>query len=41
MFDNEINPEPNPNKKRHELKKGVYLLPNLLTSASLFGGFTR
>jgi CDP-diacylglycerol--serine O-phosphatidyltransferase len=37
MFDNELNSEPDPKKRR--VKKGVYLLPNLLTSASLFGGF--
>lgn len=37
MLDNEINPEDT--KKRKKPKKGVYLLPNLLTSASLFGGF--
>jgi len=36
MLDNEINIE-NPEKKK--IKKGVYLLPNLITSASLFGGF--
>ncbi len=37
MFDNELNPETDP--KKSGMKKGVYLLPNLLTSASLFGGF--
>ncbi len=37
MFDNEINPEPD--TKKRGVKKGIYLLPNLLTSASLFGGF--
>src|SRR3972149_1263501 len=36
MLDNEINIE-SPEKKK--IKKGVYLLPNLITSASLFGGF--
>ncbi|MBI5902706.1 MAG: CDP-alcohol phosphatidyltransferase family protein, partial [Deltaproteobacteria bacterium] len=35
MLDNELNPETSQKK----LKKGVYLLPNLITSASLFGGF--
>ncbi len=39
MFDNEIDPEPGKKGRRRKLKKGVYLLPNLLTSASLFGGF--
>ncbi len=37
MLDNEIHQEENVKKKK--LKKGVYLLPNLMTSASLFGGF--
>jgi len=37
MLDNEIRQEENVKKKK--LKKGVYLLPNLMTSASLFGGF--
>ncbi len=37
MLDNEIQQENNPKKKN--IKKGVYLLPNLITSASLFGGF--
>ncbi len=37
MLDNEINQEDNVKKKK--FKKGVYLLPNLMTSASLFGGF--
>ena len=37
MFDNELNSETDP--KKRGMKKGVYLLPNLLTSASLFGGF--
>lgn len=35
MLDNEIQQE----EGRKRLKKGVYLLPNLITSASLFGGF--
>lgn len=35
MLDNELNPETSQKK----LKRGVYLLPNLITSASLFGGF--
>jgi len=38
MLDNEINTQGASNKKKN-LKKGVYLLPNLITSASLFGGF--
>lgn len=37
MLDNEIHQEENIKKKK--FKKGVYLLPNLMTSASLFGGF--
>lgn len=37
MLDNEIHQEENVKKKK--FKKGVYLLPNLMTSASLFGGF--
>lgn len=36
MLDNEINLDGAEKKK---VKKGVYLLPNLITSASLFGGF--
>lgn len=36
MLDNEINVESSEKKK---VKRGVYLLPNLITSASLFGGF--
>ncbi|HBG47874.1 MAG TPA: CDP-diacylglycerol--serine O-phosphatidyltransferase [Deltaproteobacteria bacterium] len=36
MLDNEINIE---NSQKKKIKKGVYLLPNLITSASLFGGF--
>lgn len=35
MLDNELNPETSQKK----IKRGVYLLPNLITSASLFGGF--
>ncbi len=35
MLDNEISE----GKKKRNIKKGVYLLPNLITSASLFGGF--
>lgn len=38
MLDNEIQPEET-GKKKIRIKKGVYLLPNLITSASLFGGF--
>lgn len=38
MLDNEIEQEEN-QKKKIKIKKGVYLLPNLITSASLFGGF--
>ncbi len=37
MIDDEVNHEPH--IKRKSIKKGVYLLPNLITSASLFGGF--
>ncbi|OGP12329.1 MAG: CDP-diacylglycerol--serine O-phosphatidyltransferase, partial [Deltaproteobacteria bacterium GWA2_54_12] len=37
MLDNEIQQEENKNRKK--FRKGVYLLPNLITSASLFGGF--
>lgn len=37
MLDNEIQLDENKNKKK--FRKGVYLLPNLITSASLFGGF--
>lgn len=36
MLDNEIQKEDSGKKK---IKKGVYLLPNLITSASMFGGF--
>ena len=36
MLDNEIDPQ---TKKKGRRKRGIYLLPNLLTSASLFGGF--
>jgi CDP-diacylglycerol--serine O-phosphatidyltransferase len=40
MLDNEIRSEDKaPNKRKKSPKKGVYLLPNLLTSVSLFGGF--
>lgn len=35
MIDDEVNAENN----RNRFRKGVYLLPNLITSASLFGGF--
>lgn len=38
MLDNEID-EKHGKKGRRIRKKGVYLLPNLITSASLFGGF--
>ncbi|MFQ5736987.1 MAG: CDP-diacylglycerol--serine O-phosphatidyltransferase [Thermodesulfobacteriota bacterium] len=38
MLDNEISGGKSA-KKRKKLKKGVYLLPNLITSASMFGGF--
>ena len=37
MLDNEIQLDENKNRKK--FRKGVYLLPNLITSASLFGGF--
>ncbi len=37
MLDNELGE--NVNVKKKKLKRGVYLLPNLMTSASLFGGF--
>lgn len=37
MMDDEVIQEPH--IKRKSIKKGVYLLPNLITSASLFGGF--
>lgn len=36
MIDDELN---NSEAERKRLRKGVYLLPNLITSASLFGGF--
>jgi len=39
MIDKELDREAQGRKKRKRIKKGVYLLPNLLTSASLFGGF--
>ncbi len=35
MLDNELSE----GKRKKKFKKGVYLLPNLITSASLFGGF--
>lgn len=35
MIDDELNPE----IEKKKLKRGIYLLPNLITSASLFGGF--
>lgn len=35
MQDNELSE----GKRKRKLKQGVYLLPNLITSASLFGGF--
>ena len=38
MMDNELEQEETA-EKRIKIKKGVYLLPNLITSASLFGGF--
>lgn len=37
MLDDELHQESS--KKKQSIKKGVYLLPNLITSASLFGGF--
>jgi CDP-diacylglycerol--serine O-phosphatidyltransferase len=37
MLDNELDTKGTKGKKR--VRRGVYLLPNLLTSASLFGGF--
>jgi CDP-diacylglycerol--serine O-phosphatidyltransferase len=37
MIDNEL--EEKGKRGRKKIKRGVYLLPNLLTSASLFGGF--
>lgn len=37
MLDNEINQDELERKK--SLRKGVYLLPNLITAGSLFGGF--
>lgn len=39
MIDDEIENEGLEGKKRLKIQKGVYLLPNLITSASLFGGF--
>ena len=40
MLDKEINSRRSRRgRKKRSLKKGVYLLPNLLTSVSLFGGF--
>jgi len=39
MIDDELINEDEHGKKRRKMKKGVYLLPNLITSASLFGGF--
>lgn len=36
MLDNEVRQEKNHKKS---IRKGVYILPNLITSASLFGGF--
>jgi CDP-diacylglycerol--serine O-phosphatidyltransferase len=39
MFDNELEDKGGKGKGRRRIKKGVFLLPNLLTSASLFGGF--
>lgn len=39
MLDNEINNQDATRSKKKNIKKGVYLLPNLITSASLFGGF--
>ncbi len=38
MLDNDINHEER-HLKIKNLKRGVYILPNLITSASLFGGF--
>ena len=38
MLDNDINHEDR-HLKIKNFKKGVYILPNLITSASLFGGF--
>ncbi|HHL40317.1 MAG TPA: CDP-diacylglycerol--serine O-phosphatidyltransferase [Deltaproteobacteria bacterium] len=37
MLDNVL--EESRRNKRRKIKRGIYLLPNLLTSASLFGGF--
>ncbi|MBI5587099.1 MAG: CDP-diacylglycerol--serine O-phosphatidyltransferase [Deltaproteobacteria bacterium] len=39
MLDNELQNQDVSNQKKKNIKKGVYLLPNLITSASLFGGF--
>jgi CDP-diacylglycerol--serine O-phosphatidyltransferase len=39
MIDNELEETGSKGKGRRKIRKGVYLLPNLLTSASLFGGF--
>ena len=38
MLDNEIQQQ-DEQKSRKKFRKGVYILPNLITSASLFGGF--
>lgn len=39
MIDDEIEQEAEGKRKTKNFRKGVYLLPNLITSASLFGGF--
>jgi CDP-diacylglycerol--serine O-phosphatidyltransferase len=39
MIDNELEDKGRKGKGRKRIRKGVYLLPNLLTSACLFGGF--
>src|SRR5512134_2233184 len=38
MLDNELQQQ-DELKSKKRFRKGVYLLPNLITSASLFGGF--
>ncbi|MBI5562834.1 MAG: CDP-diacylglycerol--serine O-phosphatidyltransferase [Deltaproteobacteria bacterium] len=38
MLDDELEQE-NHDNRRKSIRKGVYILPNLITSASLFGGF--
>ncbi len=39
MLDNELDTKGTKGKGKKRVRRGVYLLPNLLTSASLFGGF--